>query len=56
MHQCVGAALARLEIRVAFEEFLARVADFEVDAQRGTRARQANFRGYRNLPVTLKMR
>jgi cytochrome P450 len=56
VHQCVGAALARLEIRVAFEEFLARVADFEVDAQRGTRARQANFRGYRNLPVTLKMR
>jgi cytochrome P450 len=30
-HYCMGAALARLEARVAFEELLARIPDYELD-------------------------
>jgi cytochrome P450 len=56
VHQCVGAALARLEVKVAFEEFISRAADFEVDVDNAVRVRVAEFRGFRNLPVALKLR
>lgn len=56
IHFCVGAALARLEVKIALEEILARVEDFEVDVDRAVRARLSSFHGFRNLPVALTAR
>lgn len=50
-HFCLGAALARLEARVAFEEVLARWTDWEVDYGNATRAHTSSVRGWARLPV-----
>jgi cytochrome P450 len=52
IHLCVGAALARLETRIAFEELLARYPDYEL-RQPMTRAYSSNVRGLSNLPLAL---
>ena len=52
IHLCVGAALARLETRVAFEELLARYPNYEVK-QPMVRAYSSNVRGLANLPLAL---
>ena len=49
--RCLGAALARLEARVAFEEILARVANYEVDPSGVVRGPASQLRGVTNLPV-----
>ena len=50
-HVCLGASLARLEVRVFFEEFLGRVSGFEVGDPDLLRS---NFiRGIKHLPVSL---
>lgn len=51
-HLCIGAALARLETRVAFEELLARFPDYELDGA-PTRAWGSNVRGLAHLPIVL---
>ena len=53
--QCIGQPLARLEARVAFEEWFSRVASF---ARKGPPqlTRQMGFRGFDQLPVTLERR
>lgn len=48
-HVCLGAALARLEVRVFFEEFLRRVADFSVAEP--DRLRSNFICGIKHLPV-----
>ena len=53
IHLCVGAALARLETRVAFEELLARYPHYEVK-QPMVRAYSSNVRGLSNLPLALE--
>jgi cytochrome P450 len=53
IHLCVGAALARLETRVAFEELLARYPNYEVK-QPMIRAYSSNVRGLSNLPLSLE--
>jgi cytochrome P450 len=50
VHFCVGAALARLEVRVALEEMVTQLADFEVDIDEGVRARVSSFRGFASMP------
>ena len=51
-HFCLGAAAARLQGRVALEELLARLPDFEVDAERGAYAPGAFVRRFERLPIT----
>ena len=54
-HFCLGAALARLEMRLLFTALLDQVAGFELDgAPEWTRTNKHN--GIRHLPVTLTPR
>jgi cytochrome P450 len=52
IHLCVGAALARLETRIAFEELLRRYPNYEL-RQPMKRAYSSNVRGLSNLPLAL---
>jgi cytochrome P450 len=51
IHLCLGAALARLEGRVALDEVLNRFPEWEVDYDRAKRARTSTVRGWETLPV-----
>lgn len=51
LHFCLGAALARLEGRVALEEILRRWPTWEVDTERGRMAHTGSVRGWGSLPV-----
>jgi cytochrome P450 len=51
IHFCLGAALARLEGRVALDEVLSRWTDWEVDYDNAVRARTSTVRGWTKLPV-----
>jgi cytochrome P450 len=53
IHRCLGIHLARLELRIAFEELFRRFPNFEVDAGRATRPVLSNVRGVSNLPASL---
>jgi cytochrome P450 len=52
-HFCLGAALARLEGRVALEEVLARFPEWEVDEAGARLASTTTTRGWDALPVSL---
>lgn len=51
IHFCLGAALARLEGRVALDEVLQRFPDWTVDMDNAVRARTSTVRGWDSLPV-----
>jgi cytochrome P450 len=51
LHFCMGAALARMEGRVALEEVLARFPDWEVDHAGTERVHTTTVRGWHRLPV-----
>lgn len=51
LHFCLGAALARLEGRVALEEILRRWTAWDVDIDRGQMAHTGSVRGWGSLPV-----
>ncbi len=49
-HHCLGAALARLGMRVALEEIAALVSDYEIDPARVRRVHSPHQRGFASLP------
>jgi cytochrome P450 len=51
IHTCLGAALARMESRIAIEEWIRRWPEFEVDEGGLERVHMANVAGYSNVPV-----
>ena len=51
IHFCLGAALARLEGRVALDEVLKRWTDWDVDYEHAVQARTSTVRGWERLPV-----
>jgi cytochrome P450 len=51
VHFCLGAALARLEGRIALDEVLKRFPSWEVDWDNAVRARTSTVRGWERLPV-----
>ena len=51
IHVCLGAALARLEMRVSLEEILRRMPDYEIDEVRCTRVHSGNVRGWASVPI-----
>jgi cytochrome P450 len=53
IHFCVGAPLARLEARVAFNTLLDRFACLELDGQHEWRLDRINARGLKSLPVRI---
>jgi len=50
VHSCLGAALARLESRVALEEFTARFPRYVVDESRLERVHMSNVHGFSGVP------
>jgi cytochrome P450 len=51
IHFCLGAALARLEGRVALDEVLNRFPEWEVDWEHAEQAHTSTVRGWEKLPV-----
>jgi cytochrome P450 len=53
-HHCIGAAVARLQARIALEELLSRCPDFSVDPEGGRYAGGHFVRRYESLPFSAK--
>jgi cytochrome P450 len=54
LHHCLGAALARLEMRVALEVLLPQLGDYEVRARDALRVHSGNVRGFSRLPIEVR--
>jgi cytochrome P450 len=53
IHYCLGAALARLEGRIALDEVLNRFPEWDVDLDKAKLAPTSTVRGWETLPVTV---
>jgi cytochrome P450 len=53
IHYCLGAALARLEGRIALDEVLNRFPEWDVDLERARIAPTSTVRGFETLPALL---
>lgn len=53
IHRCAGSNLARMELRVALEEWLRRIPEFELADPEGVRWSTGQVRGPRELPVRI---
>jgi cytochrome P450 len=54
IHLCLGAAVARMEIRIALEEVLHRIPDWDIDEQGLQRVRTSTVRGFSHVPVVIR--
>ena len=54
IHYCIGAELARMEGRVFLEELFGKYAKFSVDVDNAVRRNAFLFRGFEQLPVSLR--
>jgi cytochrome P450 len=52
-HRCAGSHLAKMEIRIALEQFLARVVDYEIEDHAKLTWVGGEARGLRSLPVVI---
>ena len=52
-HRCLGSSLARMELRVALQEWMARYPDFELSDPAAVTWSGGQVRGPRTLPVTI---
>ena len=52
LHSCLGASLARMEVKVVFEELLRRIPNYQIQEDRLARAHNPNVRGFTNVPAT----
>ena len=52
VHFCLGASLARLESRIALEEFTRRFPRYHVDEARCVRVHMSNVHGFASVPFT----
>jgi len=55
-HFCLGAPLARLEARIALNELVRRVKDYDIDESGAKRVHSVNVRGFESLPTTVVTR
>ncbi|MGC5016359.1 cytochrome P450 [Streptosporangium sp. DT93] len=55
-HHCLGAALARLEMRIALEEIGALVSEYEIDMTNTRRVHSPHQRGFASLPCAVTHR
>jgi len=53
VHFCLGASLARLESRIAIEEFSRRFPDYQVDEAGVERVHMSNVHGFKRVPVVV---
>ncbi len=53
IHFCLGAALARLEGRIALEETLRRFPEWSVDLEKAVPLHTSTVRGYTKLPISV---
>ncbi len=51
IHSCLGAALARMESRIAIEELARHLPRFEVDEEGCSRVHMSNVAGYSSVPI-----
>jgi cytochrome P450 len=52
-HACLGAALARMESRIAIEEMARRWGDWEIDEGGLRRVKMSNVAGFSNVPIRI---
>jgi hypothetical protein len=55
-HHCLGSNLGLLELRIALQEIVSRIADFEVDPAGLRRIHSSNNRGFTAVPTTVTPR
>ena len=53
IHSCIGAALARMEGRIALEEALKRFPSRKVDREAAVRLYTSTVRGWIHVPVSV---